>query len=47
MFTGLVEDVGTVVRADRRSDALTLVVRPAKLPVGELAIGESVCHDGC
>jgi len=46
VFTGLVEDVGTVVRADRRSDALVIGVRPAKLPVGELAIGESVCHDG-
>ncbi len=47
MFTGLVEDVGTVVRADRRSDALVLVVRPAGIAVAELAIGESVCHDGC
>jgi len=47
MFTGLVEDVGTVVRADRRSDALVLAVRPAKLPVSELTIGDSVCHDGC
>jgi riboflavin synthase len=46
MFTGLVEDVGTIARADRRSDALVLAVRPARLPVGELVIGESVCHDG-
>jgi riboflavin synthase len=46
MFTGLVEDVGTVARADRRSDALVLVIRPSKLPVGELVLGESVCHDG-
>ncbi len=46
MFTGLVEDVGTVVRADRRSDALILGVKPATLPVGELTLGESVCHDG-
>jgi len=46
MFTGLVEDVGTVVRADRRSDALVLGVRPARIPVGELVLGESVCHDG-
>ena len=47
MFTGLVEDVGTVVGADRRSDALVLRVKPSKLPVGELALGDSVCHDGC
>jgi riboflavin synthase len=46
MFTGLVEDVGTVVRADRRSDALVLAVRPTRMPLGELTIGESVCHDG-
>ena len=46
MFTGLVEDVGTVVRADRRSDALVLAVRPARIPLAELTIGESVCHDG-
>ena len=46
MFTGLIEDVGTVARADRRSDALVLAIRPAHLPLGELAIGESICHDG-
>jgi riboflavin synthase len=46
MFTGLVEDVGTVVRADRRSDALVIVVRPAAIPVAELALGESISHDG-
>jgi riboflavin synthase len=46
MFTGLVEDVGIVARADRRSDALVLAVRPSRLPVSELVLGESVCHDG-
>ena len=46
MFTGLVEDVGAVARADRRSDALVLSVKPARLSVSELAIGESICHDG-
>jgi riboflavin synthase len=46
MFTGLVEDVGTVVRADRRSDALVLAIRPARLPLAELAVGASICHDG-
>src|SRR5262245_37849123 len=46
MFTGLVEDVGTVTRADRRSDALVLAVRPTRMPLGELVLGESVCHDG-
>jgi riboflavin synthase len=46
MFTGLVEDVGTVARADRRGDALVLAIRPSATAVGELAIGESICHDG-
>ncbi len=46
MFTGLVEDIGTVARADRRGDALVLTVRPGKLSVRELTLGESVCHDG-
>jgi riboflavin synthase len=46
MFTGLVEDTGTIARADRRSDALVLAIRPARIPIGELAVGESICHDG-
>jgi riboflavin synthase len=46
VFTGLVEDLGTVARADRRSDALVLTVRPQRLPTAELALGESICHDG-
>ena len=33
MFTGPVEDLGTVVRADRRSDALILGVRPNRIPL--------------
>ncbi len=46
MFTGLVEDVGTVVRADRRSDALVIAVKPATIAPTDLALGESVAHDG-
>src|SRR4051812_23995937 len=46
MFTGLVEDVGTVARADRRSDALVLAIRPEWIPLAELTLGESICHDG-
>jgi riboflavin synthase len=46
MFTGLVEDVGTVVRADRRNDALVLAIKPTRLEVDELVVGESICHDG-
>lgn len=46
MFTGLVTDVGTVARADRRSDSLVLAIQPGTTPLGDLAIGESICHDG-
>ncbi|HUQ01560.1 MAG TPA: riboflavin synthase [Kofleriaceae bacterium] len=46
VFTGLVEDIGIVARADRRSDALVLSVRPAAIDVKTLALGESICHDG-
>jgi riboflavin synthase len=46
MFTGLVEDMGTVARADRRSDAVVLTIEPARIPVSELVVGDSVCHDG-
>jgi riboflavin synthase len=46
VFTGLVEDIGTVARADRRSDALILAIRPAVIDVATLALGESICHDG-
>jgi riboflavin synthase len=46
VFTGLVEDVGTVLRADRRSNALVLAIKPAAIPLAELTVGESICHDG-
>lgn len=46
VFTGLVEDLGAIVRADRRSDAIVFAVRPAEVRVGELVIGESIAHDG-
>jgi len=46
MFTGLVEDIGTVTKVERQGDAVILTVRPAKMPVGELALGESITHDG-
>ena len=46
VFTGLIEDLGTIVRADRRSDALVLTVRPAAIAVTALGLGESIAHDG-
>jgi riboflavin synthase len=50
MFTGLVEDMGAVVSADRSGgpggEALALAVRPQRIALAELAVGESICHDG-
>jgi riboflavin synthase len=46
MFTGLVEDIGTIVRADRRREALVLGIRTQALPVAELRLGDSVAIDG-
>src|SRR5882672_4132396 len=62
MFTGLVEDTGVVVAADRavgasyrapgappgsdRSEAIAFAIRPQRIPLAELAVGESICHDG-
>lgn len=46
MFTGLVEDCGTVRRCDRRSDALVLTIEPSSIDVGDLVEGESVACDG-
>lgn len=52
MFTGLVEDLGTVVRMDRRSDAVVLGIAPglpgtpATIDPAALALGESVAVNG-
>jgi riboflavin synthase len=46
MFTGLVEDVGTAVKAERTADALVIDVHPERMPLAELVVGDSVCHDG-
>jgi riboflavin synthase len=46
MFTGLVEDVGTIVRLDRRSDAVILGIAPGTIPAAELTLGESVAVNG-
>jgi len=46
MFTGLVEDVGAIVATEARGDAVVLAVRPRRISIGELTVGESICHDG-
>jgi riboflavin synthase len=46
MFTGLVEDIGRIERADRRGDAAVLVIAPAAIDAATLAPGESIAIDG-
>lgn len=46
MFTGLVEDIGTIVRLDRRSDAMVLTIATRAINAAELALGESVAVNG-
>lgn len=46
MFTGLVEDTGAIVSAELRTDAVVLGVRPSRIVLAELTVGESICHDG-
>lgn len=46
MFTGLVQDVGTVTELRRGSDSARIAVRTA-LPPAELPIGASIAVDGC
>jgi riboflavin synthase len=46
VFTGLVEDVGTIERAERRGDSVTLTIRTEALPADQLRVGDSVAIDG-
>lgn len=46
MFTGLVEDIGTVERADRRSDSVVFSIAPGQIDTSELCLGDSVSISG-
>jgi riboflavin synthase len=46
MFTGLIEDIGTIERLDRRSDAAVLGIAPAAIHPKELGLGDSVAVCG-
>ena len=45
MFTGLVEDIGTITAAQRRGTGMQLTVRTS-IPLAEVAIGDSIAVDG-
>ncbi len=42
MFTGLVEDTGAIVSVDERSDARVPGIRPHRIALAELALGDRV-----
>src|SRR5262245_192791 len=46
MFTGIVEEVGEIVAADRRADVLSVRVRARSVAAG-LAPGASIAVNGC
>jgi riboflavin synthase len=46
MFTGLVSDIGVVERVSPRQGGARLTLRPGRLPVDELQLGESVACSG-
>jgi len=46
MFTGLIEDVGTVCRVQRQTDSFRLTVQCGELATDEIAIGDSIAVNG-
>jgi riboflavin synthase len=46
MFTGIVEELGTIRAVDRRTDAARLTVSAARVLDG-VALGDSIAVDGC
>ena len=47
MFTGIVQAVGRIERAQARTEGLRLVVDAAALDLADVAIGDSVAINGC
>src|SRR5688500_18598705 len=47
MFTGLVEDVGTVAGLTRTAESFVLRIATKSIDALELALGDSIACDGC
>jgi riboflavin synthase len=47
MFTGIVQDLGRVSAAERRGGDLRLVIECARLNMSRIAVGDSICVQGC
>ncbi|HLW69015.1 MAG TPA: riboflavin synthase [Candidatus Binataceae bacterium] len=46
MFTGIIEDLGTIERLDQSADGAVVTIR-TRLPLARIAIGESIAVNGC
>ena len=46
MFTGIIQTVGTILRHEQRGGDVRLSIDAAKLDLGDVAIGDSICVSG-
>ncbi len=47
MFTGIVQDLGTVESLAPRGGDVRLAIRVARLDLARTAVGDSICVQGC
>ena len=47
MFTGIVQGVGRIVRADARGDGVRLRIDAASIGTRDVAVGDSIAVNGC
>jgi len=47
MFTGIIQDQGTVVAATARGGDVRLAIRVGSLDLAKTALGDSICVQGC
>jgi riboflavin synthase len=47
MFTGIVQDIGTVAALNQRGGDVRLAIRVQRLNLANTAVGDSVCVQGC
>jgi riboflavin synthase len=46
MFTGIIEDVGTISRLDKRGDDARISIQVGKLDMSDVALGDSIAVNG-
>src|SRR5580658_10154268 len=47
MFTGIVQDIGTVTALSARGGDVRLAIRVQRLKLAKTAVGDSICVQGC